>query len=198
MALATMSSALSGEVGPIRRRAWRAATAPATMLAIQPMTTSRMIPLNIASSSHPRSTTASDLSAYSVRPSESAPREAEQVLGFETEQVAGSRQVERDCAAIHRPPKGGRRVVSGEQLGGRRGRDRVRCHDVDDVAGGHLAFDRQRECPRAIADVEIGPELVGEDGPVPCDGLGAAGVDLERVGVRDAEGDDLVAVSTMH
>ena len=51
MALAAMSSALSIVFGPIRRRACIAATAPATMLTIQPMTTSRKIRVNIASSS---------------------------------------------------------------------------------------------------------------------------------------------------
>src|SRR6478752_1345469 len=137
MALATMSSALSGESGPIRRRACRAATAPATMLTIQPTTTRRKIRLNMASSFSVGPTTAPDLSAYSVRSIESAPRVWEQVLRLEAGQVAGASQIERDLPALDRSTQARGRVESREEVDGGLGRIRVRRHDIDHVPARH-------------------------------------------------------------
>src|SRR6478752_1813935 len=198
MALATMSSALSGESGPIRRRACRAATAPATMLTIQPTTTRRKIRLNMASSFSVGPTTAPDLSAYSVRSVESAPRDGEQVLRLEADKVPGARQIERDLTALDRSTQAGGRMESREEVGGELGRIRVRGHDVDHGAAGHVALEREGESTGRVADVEIRPELVGEDRRVRGDGRGTGDLGVHRTRVRDAQRDHLVAVAALH
>src|SRR6478735_5942345 len=120
MALATISSALSSVVGPMRRFAWRAATAPTIMLAIQPMPTRRWIRVNMFVPPW-RALGPLVLGPLRVLPPGwidlSADRR-QQMFRFEAEHVARPRAVIRDLAAGQRAPDDGCRMEARQQVRG--------------------------------------------------------------------------------
>src|SRR4051812_34345316 len=148
-----MSSAFSVESGPIRRRAWRAATAPATMPTIQPMTTSRKIRVNMASSFSAGRRPPRTCQPTPVRPPESARQPRKQVLRLEAEQLLRPREIEGDRASTDRALEACRRVETGQEVGSLLRRVRVRPHDVDHVASGEVPLEGEGERPSRVTDV---------------------------------------------